>query len=77
MCLPIIGGDGHCTLNLPTADIESITAVTVLGEIIPLEFSKTSSNTYRFSVENLSTGQYSLQIITQSQQKLFHSIIVM
>ena len=74
---PIIAGDGQCTLNLPSADIESLTAVTVLGEIIPLEFSKTSTSTYRFSVENLSTGQYSLQIITERQQKFFHTIIVL
>ncbi len=74
---PIIAGDGQCTLNLPTADIESIIAVTVLGEIIPLHYSKINASTYRLSVENLSAGQYSLQIITQSQQKLFHTIIVM
>ncbi len=74
---PIIAGDGQCTLNLPTADIESIIAITVLGEIIPLQYSKINAGTYRFSVENLSPGQYSLQIITQSQQTLYHTIIVL
>lgn len=74
---PIHVNDGHFFMKVPMADIESISAISVLGEIVPLEFVHTDASTYRIMLPSLSRGHYTVQIKTQSGQALVHSILIL
>lgn len=74
---PIHINDGHFFMRVPMADIESISAISVLGEIVPLNFVQTDASTYRILLPSLSRGHYTVQIKTQSGQAFVHSILIL
>jgi WD40 repeat protein len=74
---PIHVNDGYFFMKVPMAEIESITAISVLGEIVPLEFVHTDASTFRIMLPSLSRGHYTVQIKTQSGQALVHSILIL
>ena len=74
---PIHINDGHFFMSVPMAEIETIAAISVLGEIVPLQFVQTDASTYRIMLSSLSRGHYTVQIKTQSGQALVHSILVL
>ncbi|MFN9338744.1 MAG: hypothetical protein ACK6BZ_04595 [Candidatus Kapaibacterium sp.] len=74
---PIHVNDVYFFMKVPMAEIESITAISVLGEIVPLEFVHSDASTYRIMLPSLSRGHYTVQIMTQSGQALVHSILIL